>query len=63
MTTIDRLNEKIMTIFCEIQEEREITDGYIDPMDAIALDEAVARVAEIIDKVVADEIAMSKGRE
>lgn len=49
------LDQKINEVFLAIQEEENITDGFIEPLDAIELDELTEKMATLIAKVIAYE--------
>ena len=51
----EMLEDAINTIFATLQDEEGITSGDIRPEDAFDLDEATAKVAEIIERVLAYE--------
>lgn len=46
------LDGKINEVFAELQAREGITEGDIDPMDAVALDDLTEKTAELILNVV-----------
>lgn len=50
MTLID---EKLNEVFKELQDREGITEGDIDPMDALELDRLTEQAAELVHKVIA----------
>lgn len=51
-----KVADKVNDIFLEIQEANGITDGYIDPMDDIRLEEAQDTLSEAIFKVIETQL-------
>lgn len=45
------LDEKINEVFAAIQQAEGITEGDIEPMDSIELDELTGKLADLIERV------------
>ena len=57
-TTLELVEDKVNEIFEELQKENNIANGDIAPLDALELDEAKEKLADIINRVIDFEISL-----
>lgn len=57
-TALELVEDKVNEIFEELQKENNITSGDISPLDALELDEAKEKLADIINRVIDFEISL-----
>jgi hypothetical protein len=57
-TALELVEDKVNEIFEELQKDNNITSGDIAPLDALELDEAKEKLADIINRVIDFEISL-----